>query len=80
MGNAFTKRYNKYDKKDRFFKRIKNIEDKYEEQLQLFSKVNKTHRLVKNEIIITTIYLLFGSFTETFKTLKKGHWSLNKTT
>ena len=31
------------------FKRLKNIEDKNEEQLELFSKANKTSRLAKNE-------------------------------
>ena len=30
-------------------------------------------------IIMTIINLLFTSFTETFKTLKIGHWSLNMT-
>ena len=30
-------------------------------------------------IIMTIINLLFTSFTETFKTLKIGHWSINMT-
>ena len=30
-------------------------------------------------IIMTIINLLFTSFTETFKTLKIGHWSINTT-
>ena len=36
-------------KKEGLFKRLKNIEGKNEEQLQLLSKTNKITRIVKNE-------------------------------
>ena len=63
------------DKKEELFKRLKNIEDKNEEQLKLLRNTNKTSRKMK-VIIIMTVILLFTSFTETFKALKIGHWSL----
>ena len=39
----------KDDQKEGLFKRLKDIEDKNEEQLELISKTNKTNRLAKNE-------------------------------
>ena len=49
MSKIFTKRLDKNDQKEGLFKRLKNIEDKNEEQLKLFSKVNKTSKFSKNE-------------------------------
>ena len=39
----------KVDQKERLLKRLRNIKDKNEEQLQLFSKANKISRIAKNE-------------------------------
>ena len=39
----------KDDQKEGLFKRLKDIEDKNEEQLEVISKTNKTNRLAKNE-------------------------------
>ena len=56
------------------FKRLKNIEEKNEEQLKPLSHVNKTSSYIKMKVtIIMTIILFFTSFTETFKALKIGH-------
>ena len=50
LGKIFNKRLDKdEDNKKELLKKLKNIEDKNEEQLQLFSKANKTSRLAKNE-------------------------------
>ena len=49
LGKVFTKGLDKDDQKEGLFKRLKYIEDKNEEQLELFSKANKTSRLAKNE-------------------------------
>ena len=49
LSKIFTKRLDKNDQKEGLFKRLKNIEDKNEEQLKLFSKVNKTSKFSKNE-------------------------------
>ena len=73
LGKIFNKGLDKdEDKKEGLLKRLKNIKDENEEQLKLFSNANKTNGHNKNESD-----LLFTSFTETFKTLKIGHWSLN---
>ena len=39
------------DKKEGLFKRLKNIEDKNEEQLKLLSNTNETSSHIKNEIV-----------------------------
>ena len=49
LGNIVNKGLNKDDQKEGLFKRLKDIEDKNEEQLELISKTNKTNRLAKNE-------------------------------
>ena len=49
LGKIFNKGLDKDDKKEGLFKRLKNIEDKNEEQLKLFSKANKTSKFAKNE-------------------------------
>ena len=49
LGKTFNKGLGKDDQKEGLFKILKNIEDKNEEQLELFSKANKTNRLAKNE-------------------------------
>ena len=78
LGKIFNKGLDKDDKKGVLFKRLKNIEDKNEEQLKLHSNANKTSSYIRMKVnIIMTIILLFTSFTETFKTLTIGHWSLN---
>ena len=50
LGKFFNKGLNEEDKKEGLLKRLKNIEDKTEEQqLEAFSKINKISRLAKNE-------------------------------
>ena len=50
LGKFFNKGLNEEDKKEGLLKRLKNIEDKIEEQqLEAFSKINKISRLAKNE-------------------------------
>ena len=39
----------KDDQKEELFKKLKNIEDKYEKQLKLLSNTNKTSSYIKNE-------------------------------
>ena len=49
MGKIFTKGLDNDDQEEGLLKRLKNIEDKNEEQLDIFSKANKISRLAKNE-------------------------------
>ena len=49
LGKVFNKRLDEDGKKEGLFKRLKNIEGKNEEQLQLLSKTNKITRIAKNE-------------------------------
>ena len=50
LGKIFNKRLDKdEDNKEELLKKLKNIEDKNEEQLQLFSKAHKSSRLARNE-------------------------------
>ena len=49
LGNIFNNGLDKDDQKEGLFKRLKDIEDKNKEQLELFSKTNKTSRFAKNE-------------------------------
>ena len=49
LGKTFTKGLDKDDQEEGLLKRLKNIEDKNEEQLDIFSKANKISRLAKNE-------------------------------
>ena len=49
LGKIFNKGLDKDDKEEGLFKRLKNIEDKNEEQLQLFSTTIKITRIAKNE-------------------------------
>ena len=49
LANICTKGLKQEDKKEVLLKRLKNIEDKSEEQLETFSKINKISRLAKNE-------------------------------
>ena len=49
LGKIFTKGLDKDDQEEGLLKRLKNIEDKNEEQLDIFSKANKISRLAKNE-------------------------------
>ena len=46
---VFNKGLDKDDKEEELFKRLKSIEDKNEEQLQLFSTTIKITRIAKNE-------------------------------
>ena len=48
LGKIFSKGLDKDDKKEGLFKRLKNIEDKNEEQLKLLSNANKTSSYIKN--------------------------------
>ena len=83
LGKVFIKELEEEeDKKEGLLKRLKNIEDKNEEQVTLFSRVNKTSSLAKLKVIIITVMinLLFTGFTETFKTLKISHKALNTAT
>ena len=77
---VFKKELDEDDKKE-LFMRLRNIEDKNEKLIQLFSKTSKITRLQKMKvIIITTINMLSTSFTETLKTLENSHWCLNTAT
>ena len=49
LGKIFNKGLDKGDQKEGLFKRLKNIEDKNEEQLKLLSNTNKTSSYIKNE-------------------------------
>ena len=49
LGKIFNKGLDKDDKEEGLFKRLKNIEDKNEEKLQLFSTTIKITRIAKNE-------------------------------
>ena len=49
MGKVFNKGLDKDDQKEGLFKRLKNIEDKNEEQLKLLNNTNKTSSYIKNE-------------------------------
>ena len=49
MGKVFSNGLDKDDQKEGLFKRLKNIEDKNEEQLKLLSNTNKTSSYIKNE-------------------------------
>ena len=49
LGKIFYMGLDKDDQKEGLFKRLKNIEDKNEEQLKLFSNANKTSSHTKNE-------------------------------
>ena len=49
LGNFFNKGLKEEDKKEGRLKRLKNIEDRSEEQLKAFSKINKISRFVKYE-------------------------------
>ena len=75
LGKIFNKGLDKDDKKEGLFKRLKNIEDKNEEQLKLLSNTNKTSSYIKNESDYN--YDNNFAFYKFFKTLKIGHWSLN---
>ena len=81
LSRIFTEGVDKNYQKDGLFKRLKNIEDKNEEHQNYLLMPIKPVVLQKTEVIIimTIINLPFTSFTETFKTLKIGHWSLNTT-
>ena len=49
LGKIFKKGLSEEDKKEGLFKRLKNIEDKNEEQLRLVSNSNKNSSYIKNE-------------------------------
>ena len=49
LGKVFNRGLDKDDKKEGLFKRLKIIEDKNEEQIQLLSNANKTSSYIKNE-------------------------------
>ena len=49
MGKVFTKGLREDDQKEGLLKRLRDIEDKNEEQLQLFSKADKISRIAKNK-------------------------------
>ena len=50
LGNIFNNGLDKDDQKEGLFKRLKDIEDKNKEQLELFSKTNKTSRFLNTMI------------------------------
>ena len=47
MGKVFDKGLTEEDKKEGVLKRLRNVEDKSEKQLEVFSKANKISRLAK---------------------------------
>ena len=48
LGKVFDKGLTEEDKKEGVLKRLRNVEDKSEKQLEVFSKANKISRLAKN--------------------------------
>ena len=76
LGKVFNKELDKDDKKEGLFKRLKNIEDKNEEQLQLFSKANKISRLAKNQSDYNydNNKFAFYKFYRDFENSRKGSW------
>ena len=77
LGKIFNKWLDVSDQKEGLIKRLKNIEDKNEEQLKLLIKPVVVQKM-KVIIVMTIINLLFTSFIETFKTLKIAQWSLDR--
>ena len=78
LGKIFNKGLDKDDRKEGLFKRLKNIEDKNEEQLKLLSNANKTSSYIKNESDYNyDNNFSFYKFYRDFQTSKIGHWSLN---
>ena len=76
LGNIFNKGLDKDDKKKGLLKRLKNIEDKNEEQLKLLSNTNKTSSYIKNESDYNCDNnFAFYKFYRDFQ--KIGHPSLN---
>ena len=76
MGKIFNKGLDKDDQKEGLFKRLKNIEDKNEEQLKLLSNTNKTSSYIKNESDYNCDNnFAFYKFYRDFQ--KIGHSSLN---
>ena len=49
LGKVFNRGLSEEDKKEGLFQRLKNIEDKNEEQLKLLSNTNKNSSYIKNE-------------------------------
>ena len=49
LGKGFNKGLDKDDQKEGLFKRLKNIEEKNEEQLKILSNANKSRSYIKNE-------------------------------
>ena len=80
MGKIFNKGSTEKNKKEGLFKRPKNIEDKNEEQLQIFSKANKTSRLAKNESDYNydNNKFAFYKFYRDFENFRKGSLGLNR--
>ena len=67
LGKFFNKGLKEEDKKEGLLKRLKNIEDKSEEQLEAFSKIKLVGLQKMKVTIIITINLLFTCFTDTLK-------------
>ena len=70
LGNIFTKGLNRDDQKEGLFKRLKNVKDKNEELMNLFSVANKIS-LKMRMILIVTLGSVFTGFTKTLKNLKE---------
>ena len=70
LGNIFTKGLNRDDQKEGLFKRLKNVKDKNEELMNLFSVANKIS-LKMRMILIVTLGSVFTGFTKTLKKLKE---------
>ena len=78
LGKIFDKGLSEDDKKEGFFKRLKNIEDKNEEQLKLLNNTNKTSNYIKNESDYNyDNNFAFYRFYRDFQNLKIGHSILN---
>ena len=76
LGNIFTKGLNRDDQKEGLFKRLKNVKDKNEELMNLFSVANKIS-LKMRMILIVTLGSVFTGFTKTLKKLKECQQTLN---
>ena len=78
LGKIFNKGLDKDDQKEGLLKRLKNIEDKNEEQSKLLSNANETSSYIKNksDYNYDNNKFAFYKFPRDFQNFK-GYWSLN---
>ena len=77
LDKIFNNGLDKNDQKEGLFKRLKNIEDKNEEQLKLLSNNNKTSGYIKNE---SDYNFAFYKFHRDFQNFKDSLLKSNQST